>query len=157
MAQITATNRANPNKVVISGGDKFWDYADVPAGVAIVPGMGVELYDGTGLKFRPQSVAANEAPLAFAVERALFNADWKTAYAIGEVPRVYWARAGDVLYLPVISGITVAIGSNLQQNGDGYFKLSAAATATANVARLQALEALGLTSAITYCRVVVLC
>lgn len=155
---ITATNRTSPNRILISTGSHAGEGArigDLPAGAAITPGMGIEMYAlSAGVNaWRPQSGALNTAPMIFALDRPEFNTAFSTAYAIGDQVKAYAAQFGDILYVILLSGQTVANGGYVQPDGTGKFKASTAVTATSNLGRLQCLDNPGAVGADTYIRV----
>lgn len=154
---ITPTNKTAPNKVLIAGGGGN-RIGDLPAGAALNAGMMLEIYAlSAGVNaVRPQSNAVNTAPWMVALDRPEFNTAFPTAYAVGDLVSIYCPVPGDELFMPLLSGQTVANGGTVQPDGTGKLKASTAVTATANVARMTCLDNPGTVASDTYIRVQVL-
>lgn len=123
------------------------------AGVAITPGMIIELYDDSNkMKWRPHASATEISTGFVALEKSIHNKTVDDAYAIGEL--VYAARfhPGATFWGLVPSGQNVSAGEFGQSNGNGMVKVATATTSDANLAAYQFEEALGLITATTRCR-----
>lgn len=146
----------DPNTILLHGMRNVVN--DYLASEAITPGHLVELAASSGvLKWRKNASATNQPTLAVALNQEEMNKGVDDAYASGDLVEAHFLKPGDVWWALVPSGEDIAIGDLLQSNGDGTLKEATAATATANVARFQALEALGAITVLTRCRVQVIC
>ena len=121
---------------------KIKRYLDIveerPCGsTAITPGMLVELEAGGTVK--PHASADADVEKAFALEDELQGRGIATNYTEGDPVQIWFANAGEVVYGIMDSGVTPAVGSFVQSNGDG--KLKAAADGTTIGVVLEAKDA----------------
>lgn len=127
------------------------------AGVEITPGMQIEFYDDGGkMKLRPVASATDVAAPIFALEKTLHNKTVDDTYAVDELVLAAEFHKGATAWALVPSGQTIIASDYMQPNGDGKLKKATATTADANLARLQAIEALGAVTEDTRCKVQVL-
>ena len=127
------------------------------ASAAITPGYLIELHSDSGtLSWRKNASATNQATMAIALDDPARNKGIDDDYADGDKVRAAFLRPGAVFYGEIPSGQDIAVGDYLQSNGNGQLKEATAATATANVARFQSLDAPGAVAADTRLRVVVI-
>ncbi len=87
---------------------------------AITPGMLVELEAAGTVKPHASADAAVEK--AFALEDELQGKTIADNYTDGNPVQIFFARPGDVVYGIMDSGVTPAVGSFVQSNGDGKLK-----------------------------------
>lgn len=145
-----AITRRPPGTIYLGGGDGpggesgYTIVNEYTAGAAITPGMLIEKYDDAGTtKWRPHSAAADMQDWWVALEQSEMNLGVDDPYAIGDLVKAAKMQKGSFFWGIVASGQTIANLARLQSNGDGRTKAATATTAAANVAYLQALEALG--------------
>lgn len=123
------------------------------AGVAITPGMLIELYNVSGSnKWRPQTAAAGISPRVVALNQVMENKGIDDVYAIGDLVQAWFMEPGDEFYGILLSGATAANGDYVQSDGTGKLKAATATTATANVAVYQSLDNVGTVGADTRIR-----
>ena len=111
---------------------KIKRYLDIveerPCGsTAITPGMLVELEAAGTVKPHASADAAVEK--AFALEDELQGKSIADNYVAGNPVQIWFANAGEVVYGIMDSGVTPAVGSFVQSNGDGKLKALASGTA----------------------------
>lgn len=152
-----AISKLPPNTILLGGGLPGGDgghtvVEEYIAGVEIIPGMVIELFNDTGLKWRPHNAAADMQAVTVAIEKSIWNKDVDSPYAIGDMVRAVTLRKGSSFWGLVPSGQNITQGDKLQSNGDGRLKEATATTAAANVAVLQALETIGAVTAVTRLR-----
>jgi hypothetical protein len=152
-----------PNTAILSGRRDGEIINDLPViAVGAKPGMFVEGYLAAGNipAWRPHSNAVNQFASFVLMENegqfAEIGQTWDTVYNSGDNALVHPLRAGMKIWAILPSGQNIASMDLLQSNGDGRLKAASAATAAANVARLQALEAIGPTTVDTRIRVQVI-
>lgn len=140
-----AITKRNPNTVHLGGPIVHIDDETFKASASITPGMWCEFHDVSGeIKVRPHATDSEQVPKLIALERlAQQSGDdaWDKAYASGDVVRLAFAQTGSKFWSLVRSGEDVANAEYMQSNGDGALKTASATTASANVAKFQALEA----------------
>lgn len=138
----------DPNTIHL-GGDitRLNEYS---AGVAITPGMLIELYDDSGkMKWRPHASATEFPTAIFATEKLIHNKTVDDVYAIGDLVAAVQGHKGSSWWALVPSGQNLVAGDLLQSNGNGMLKKATATTADANLAHFQALESTGGAVAVT--------
>lgn len=151
-----------PNTIYLGGGLPGGEGGatvvnEYSAGVAITPGMLIELYkNGSTLMLRPHASAGEAVAPWVATEQIQFNLTVDSVYPSGELVNSVHLRKGSTFWGLVPSGQDISKGEFLQSNGDGKLKSASATTADANVAQFQALDELGAVTADTRCRVLVL-
>lgn len=122
------------------------------AGAAMTPGMLVELYEVTNeLKWRANGSATELAAKCVMLDKPyeVGNTGIDDAVVANENVHVAYLQPGDEFLSMVVSGQTVAIGTLLQSNGNGWLKAATATTQDAGLGWLQAMEELNGGSAIT--------
>jgi len=145
-----------PNKIRLHGETDHVENAYV-AGVAITPGMLVEMYNvGGSNRWRPCSSATNVITLAVALNQLFENKTVDDPYAVGDLVAAWFLEPGCEFWGILPSGQNIANGDYLQSNGDGKLKAATSSAASAGVARLQSLEAIGAVTADTRVRVQVI-
>lgn len=88
---------------------------------AIQPGMLVDfVVDGGIIKIQKNTNGENLQSTAFAMEYEAFGKTIMDGYVAGNTAEVYFANAGDVVYVQVASG--VALGDRLVCNGSGILR-----------------------------------
>ena len=87
---------------------------------AITPGMLVELEAAGTVKPHASADAAVEK--AFALEDELQGKTIADDYVAGAPVQIWFAQAGEIAYGIMDSGVTPAVGSFVQSNGDGKLK-----------------------------------
>lgn len=118
-----------PNTVWLAGsGDQI---GDIPAGVAIVPGMLIERYLNTTAMFRPCTIttALGVSP-TFALNQSMLNKGVGLpsgvagdAYAIGDLVEAVIGKPGTTIWaLVATSAPAIAIGDKLESAGDGTLR-----------------------------------
>jgi len=145
-----------PNTIILSGRKEHEIVNDLPVvAVGAKPGMFVEGYLAPGniRAWRPHSDAARELSAFILLEQDIENLTVDSPYGSGDLAIVHPVRAGMTLWALLPSGQNIAAMDFLQSNGDGRVKAASAVTAAANVARIQALEAIGPTTVDTRIRV----
>ncbi len=146
----------NPPNTIHLGGE-ITKLNENIAGVAITPGMQIEFYNDSGkMKWRPVASATNVAAPIFALEKIIHNKTVDDTYAIGELVYAAMFHKGATVWGIVGSGENIAASDYLQPAGNGKLKEATAVTEDAGVARLQAIEAVGIVSADTRLKVQVL-
>ena len=131
----------SPNKIRLHGGIDDWIVNDVPAGVAITPGMLIERYLDAGVeKWRPATSAAGVQPKVVALENSEHNLGIDDDYEIGWNVKAWYLQRGYTFYGLLPSGQNIALCDYLQNNGDGMLKEATATTAAANVAHFQCIK-----------------
>ena len=129
------------------------------AGVAITPGMQIEMYANSNeLKWRPNASATEIAELAIAIDKPeeKDNTGIDDVIAIGENVHAVYLIPGDEFWTKCVSGQTVTRGTLLQPNGNGWYKAATATTQDAMLGRFRSVEHLNSGSALTVdtrCRV----
>jgi hypothetical protein len=157
-----AISKRNPNTILLHGGtihdaDHQDGISTHQAGVAITPGMLVEMYtNGTELNWRPHASADEQVSTFVALDRSENNLTIDTAIAIGDTVKVARLSPGDMFYGLIPSGQNISAGAFLQSNGDGKLKAAGATTATANVAKFRSEDTTGAVTADTRLRVTVI-
>lgn len=148
----------NPHTILLSGPASIAASAGIGvekrhrAGAAITPGMLVELYEVTNeLKWRANGSATELCAMSVALDKPeeVDNTGIDDAYAANENVHVAYLVPGDEFYGKAVSGETVAIGTLLQSNGNGWLKAATATTQDAMLGRFQAMTELNGGSAIT--------
>lgn len=135
-----AISKRNPRTIFLSGPPAHLEN-EYHAGVAITPGMLVELYDDGGVtKVRPNSSATEFVEKAVAIEQGELNKGIDDVYAIGDLVKVAYLRPGDQFYGLIPSGQDIATLELLQSNGDGKLKAATATTADANLGLFRAMD-----------------
>lgn len=150
----------DPNTIYLGGGLPGGEGATVVneyiAGVAITPGMLIELYnDGGKMKLRPHASAGAVVAPWVATEQIQWNLTVDDPYAINDLVNSVHLRKGSTFWGLVPSGQDISGGEFLQSNGDGKLKSASATTTDANVAQFQSLDNLGAVTEDTRCRVLV--
>lgn len=120
----------DPNTIYLGGGDGpggeggYTRENTMLAGVAIVPGMMLEVYNNNGVPaLRPHSSAAGTfAGAIFAEEQILLNQGVDDPYAIGDLVSALYLHKGSKVWAMVPSGQNIVPGDKLESNGDGYMK-----------------------------------
>lgn len=146
----------NPRKILLAGLPQAVIVNEYHAGVAITPGMLVELYNNSGLKVRPNASATELTAVAVALEQTIQNKTIDEVYAVGDLVEFAFLQRGAVIYALVPSGQNITMGALLQSNGDGKLKAATATTQDANLGTFQALETTGAVTADTRLRVQVI-
>lgn len=135
----------NPNTIHLAGPKVLVN--EYAAGVAITPGMLVELYsDGGTLKVRPNASATEIQALSVAIEQSWQNKGVDDAYAVGDLVAFNYLAPGSVFWGLIPSGQNIAVGGLLQSNGNGMLKAATATTQDAGLGHFQALEAVNATA-----------
>lgn len=127
---------------------------DYIASAAITPGDHIELFtDVDGHKKWRRATSSTELlPIIIALEFVPMRGI-TTDYAAGDQVVAAYAAVGFEWWGFIESGQDISNGEALQPNGaNGTFKAPTATTATANVVRARALEAVGAVVAKTRCR-----
>jgi hypothetical protein len=148
-----------PNTIILSGREHAVIINDLPiVDVGAKPGHFVELYLAAGnvVAWRRHSDAARQLSSFILVEQDIQNLGVDAPYNSGDNAIVAAIKPGMTLWPIIPSGQTINGADFLQSNGDGRLKEASAVTAAANVARLQALETLGVVTTDTRCRVQVI-
>lgn len=151
-----ALTRKNPYKIILSDEADLILDNELEAKEAITPGFLIEHVLDTTLKWQKNSAAADQVPMVVADVNTMDNGTVDTDYAIGDLVRAYWLRPGVVFRGVIPSGQNIALGDELQSNGDGKLKEATADTAAANVHKFTALDAPGVVTADTRVTVVVI-
>lgn len=150
-----ALTKRSPNTVHLGG--HITRLNENIAGVEITPGMGIELYDDGGkMKWRPVNSATTMSSTIVALEKTLHNKTVDDTYAVGELVLAAEFHKGSTFWGLVPSGQDIIASDYMQNNGDGKFKEATSAAAGDNLARLQAIEAIGAVNADTRCKIQVL-
>lgn len=115
-----------PNTVWLAGGGD--QIGDIPAGVAIVPGMLIERYLNTTAMFRPCTIvtALGVSP-TFALNQSMLNKGVGLPsgvaadnYAIGDLVEAVIGKSGTTIWALVATAApAIAIGDKLESAGDG--------------------------------------
>lgn len=120
-----------PNTIWLAGGGD--QIGDVPAGVAIVPGMLVERYNNSGVaNFRPCTIttALGVSP-TFALNQSMLNKGCGLPapgvatdnYAINDLVEAVIAKPGTTIWALVATAApAIAIGDKLESAGDGTMR-----------------------------------
>lgn len=155
----------NPHTILLSGGFAQRVSSGIGvekrhrAGAAITPGMLVEMYEVTNeLKWRANASATELCARSVMIDKPYEtdNTGIDDAVAANENVHVAYLQPGDEFLSKVVSGETVAIGTLLQSNGNGWLKAATVTTQAAQLGWLQAIEELNGAAAIasdTRCRV----
>lgn len=131
----------SPNTIRLHHGIDDWIVNDIPAGVAITPGMLIERYLDAGVeKWRPATSAAGIQPKVVALEVPGHNLGIDDPYQVGWNVAAWYLRTGYTFYGLLPSGQNIALADYLQSNGDGMLKEATATTAAANVAHFQCIK-----------------
>ncbi len=144
-----------PRTVVLTGRQTM----DVISGRPIIavgakPGMHVELFNNSGvLSWRLHSSATAMTPPYILIE-PIDNKTFEEAYTSGSEALVGVLRNGQEYYPIVPSGESITMGDYLRSNGAGLVVEAADADATDNVAKIQALETIGVITVATRCRAI---
>lgn len=122
--------RYAPNTVWLSGSGE--QVGDIPAGVAIVPGMLIERYLNTTAMFRPCTITtAIGVSKTFALNQSMLGKGCGLpspgvagdAYAVADLVEALIARAGATIWaLVATSAPAIAIGDKLESAGDGTLR-----------------------------------
>lgn len=125
-----AITRYAPNTIHL-GGDKT-EVGDIPAGVAIVPGMLIERYLNTTAMFRPCTITTALGVAAiFALNQSMLNKGCGLpapgvagdAYAIGDLVEAGIGHKGSTWWALVAdSAPAIAIGDKLESAGNGTLR-----------------------------------
>lgn len=114
------------------------------AGVAITPGMEIELYDDSGkMKWRPLANATHQATGIFALEKTLHNKTVDDVYAIGELVLAAKFHPGSSVWALIPIGTDLLAGDPMQPNGNGMLKEATSVLAADNLAAYKSLESSG--------------
>lgn len=151
-----AITRRAPNTILLASNPGKPTVNDYPAGGAITPGMLIELYNDTVLKFRANASATEIAAACVALDQIEMNKGISDAYAVGDLVKAHFLDPGDVFYGIIPSGQNITQGALLQSNGDGKLKAATATTQDAGLGRFQALDSPGSVLADTRVRVQVI-
>lgn len=122
--------RYAPNTVWLAGSGE--QIGDVPAGVAIVPGMLIERYLNTTAMFRPCTIttALGVSP-TFALNQSMLNKGCGLPapgvagdnYAIGDLVEAVIGKPGTTIWsLVATAAPAIAIGDKLESAGDGTLR-----------------------------------
>lgn len=145
-----------PNTICLAGECK--PVADYPTSEIATPGHLAEMFNDSGvLKWRKNTSDVNQPTLAVYLEQEELNKGVDDNYVANSLAKVWFMCPGNVFWALVPSGQNIAYGDYLQSNGDGTLKEATDVTAAANVARFQSLDNLGEITALTRCRVQVIC
>lgn len=115
-----------PNTVHLAGFAE--EINDLVAGVAITPGMLVDVYAPSAgvVKLRPHATAAGLCQARVAVNPSMLNKGIDDVYAIGDLVEAKVGTKGAVFYMLIPSGQNITAGNFLESNGDGKLRVYAA-------------------------------
>ena len=151
-----ALTRKAPNTILLSERDQVILDDTLACSEAVTPGMLVEMASDSGtLKWKKNAAAADVQIKCVALNAPYLNDGIETDYATDDRIPVAFLRPGCVFYGIIPSGQDIAVGDDLQSNGDGKMKEATADTAAASVAHFQSLDAPGSVTVDTRLRVVV--
>lgn len=112
--------RQNPNTILLSNkSDSVTIVNDVPCSEAITPGMLIERHSSSGEKWRKNANAGDPAAKAVALNASMLNKGIDDAYSSGDLIEAAILPPGATAYMLLASGENVAVGDQLESNGDG--------------------------------------
>lgn len=145
-----------PNTVKLAGEGLI--VADINTSEIATPGHLAEMFSDSGtLKWRKNTSATNQPTLAVYLEQDELNKGVDDNYAANSLAKVWFMYPGCTFWGLIASGQDIVNGDYLQSAGDGTLKEATAVTATANVARFQAIDSPGAVTALTRVKVQVIC
>lgn len=108
-------------KTILLKGDPL--HKEALASGVIYPGMIVEYY-GAETTIRAHATAGGNAAAMVAIENALEGQEVGTAYASADQVQYMHLRPGDEFLAYIDNHETAAIGTFLESNGNGYFRVA---------------------------------
>ena len=95
---------------------------ELVAAEAISPGMLVQQTAAAATVSKHDTEAGNVVPIMFALEDELQGKGLSDAYVAGDVVQVWLPASGDVVFAQLEDEQEIAIGDELESNGDGYLQ-----------------------------------
>lgn len=112
-----------PNTVHLAG--PVVEVNDLAAGVAITPGMLIDVYAPSAgvVKVRPHATAAGFCQKRVALNLSMLNKGVDDAYAIGDLVELGIGTNGSTFWMLIPSGQNISAGNFLESNGDGKLRV----------------------------------